>query len=82
MTLKDVNDEIAQGNLHSEESILQQVEVSSNDDGEDIIMVPTTQLVRVVNDEEFDKVVQKECQVVKKLWADMAEAKQGKQEEP
>ncbi|MCI53065.1 hypothetical protein A2U01_0074311, partial [Trifolium medium] len=49
-------------NLHSEESVLQSidewVEVSSNDDGEDILMV------------------------VKKLWADMAEAKQGKQEEP
>ncbi|MCI32212.1 hypothetical protein A2U01_0053424, partial [Trifolium medium] len=80
-----VNDEIAQGNLHSEDPVLQligeQVEVSSNDDGEDILMVSATQLVRVVNDEEFDDVVQKELQVVKKLWADMAEAKQGKQEE-
>ncbi|MCI79468.1 hypothetical protein A2U01_0100739, partial [Trifolium medium] len=31
---------------------------------------------------EFDDVVQKDLQVVKKLWADMANAKQGQQEEP
>ncbi|MCI43375.1 hypothetical protein A2U01_0064612, partial [Trifolium medium] len=48
--------------------------------GEDILMVPATQIVRVVNDEEFDEVVQKELQVVKKLWANMTDAKQGKQE--
>ncbi|MCI37972.1 hypothetical protein A2U01_0059200, partial [Trifolium medium] len=68
MALKDVSDEIVQGNLHSEVPILQtideHVEVSSNnDDGDDILTVPATQLVRVVNDEEFDDVVQKELQV-------------------
>ncbi|MCI03028.1 hypothetical protein A2U01_0024062, partial [Trifolium medium] len=49
MTLKDVNDETAQGNLHSDDPVWQlideQVEVSSNDDGEDILMVPATQLI-------------------------------------
>ncbi|MCI09662.1 hypothetical protein A2U01_0030749 [Trifolium medium] len=75
------------GNLHSEDPVLQlideQVKVRSisNDDGEDILMVPSTQLVMVVNDKEFNDVVQKDLQVVKKLWADMAEAKQGQQEE-
>ncbi|MCI55590.1 hypothetical protein A2U01_0076841, partial [Trifolium medium] len=67
MTLKDVNDEIAQGSLHSEDPVLQSVdkhvEVSSNnDDGEDTLMVCATHLVRVVNDEEFDEVVQKDLQ--------------------
>ncbi|GAU25372.1 hypothetical protein TSUD_70250 [Trifolium subterraneum] len=86
MALKDVNNEIAQGNLHNEDLVLQrmdeQVAIRNNDDREDIIAVPTTQLVRVVADEKFDDVVQKELQVVKKLWADMAVVKQGKQEEP
>ncbi|MCH96282.1 hypothetical protein A2U01_0017266, partial [Trifolium medium] len=49
MTLKDVNDETAQGNLHSDDPVLQliddQVKVSSNDDGDDILMVPAMQLI-------------------------------------
>ncbi|GAU29995.1 hypothetical protein TSUD_160800 [Trifolium subterraneum] len=81
MTLKDVNDEVAQQNLQDPglQRMDKQMEVSHNDDGEDIITVPATQLVRVVADEEFDDVVQKELEVVKKLWADMVE---GKQEQP
>ncbi|MCH86872.1 protein RADIALIS-like 1-like [Trifolium medium] len=75
------NDEIEGQNFVSQETHAEPVHQLNNDDGEDIRMVPATQLVRVVNDEEFDDVVQKDLQVVKKLCADMAEANQGQQEE-
>jgi hypothetical protein len=57
------------------------MKVSTSDNGENILMVSATQLVRVVNDEEFDDVVHKDLQLAKKFWDDMVEAKQGKQEE-
>jgi hypothetical protein len=80
MPLKDVTDEIVQGELAVSEPVLQQITEpvdsekmvdATSDDGEEIVI--ETQLTRVVNDEEFDDVVQKELQVVKQIWADMAD---------
>jgi hypothetical protein len=79
MPLKDVTDEIVQGELAVSEPVLQQITEpvdsekmvdASSDDGEEIVI--ETQLTRMVND-EFDDVVQKELQVVKQIWADMAD---------
>jgi hypothetical protein len=80
MPLKDVTDEIVQGELAIAEPVLQQITEpvdkekmvdTTSDDGEEIVI--ETQLTRVVNDEEFDDVVQKELQMVKQIWADMAD---------
>ncbi|KAK2436634.1 transcriptional corepressor LEUNIG [Trifolium repens] len=69
MPLKDVTDEIVQGELAVSEPVLQQITEpvdsekmvdASSDDGEEIVI--ETQLTRMVND-EFDDVVQKELQV-------------------
>jgi hypothetical protein len=79
MPLNDVTDEIVQGELAVSEPVLQQITEpvdsekmvdASSDDGEEIVI--ETQLTRMVND-EFDDVVQKELQVVKQIWADMAD---------
>jgi hypothetical protein len=51
----------------------QTIDDEISDDGEEIIIVPETQITRVVNDEEFDEQMQNELKVVKQLWANMAE---------
>ncbi|GAU27525.1 hypothetical protein TSUD_147190 [Trifolium subterraneum] len=54
------------------EVVTQTIDDMTSDDGGEIIMVPTTQ-VNVVLDEEFNEQVQNELRVVKQLWADMAD---------
>ncbi|GAU27526.1 hypothetical protein TSUD_147200 [Trifolium subterraneum] len=55
-----------------EQVVTQTIDDMTSDDGGEIIMVPTTQ-VNVVLDEEFNEQVQNELRVVKQLWADMAD---------
>ncbi|MCH84725.1 hypothetical protein A2U01_0005560 [Trifolium medium] len=84
MPLQDVTDEVGHGNLHVTESVLQQndeqvvtqkqtIVDEISDDGQEIIIVPETEITRVVNDDEFDEEVQNDLKVVKQLWANMAE---------
>jgi hypothetical protein len=51
----------------------QTIDDEISDDGEEIIIVPETQITRGVNNEEFDEQMQNELKVVKQLWANMAE---------
>jgi hypothetical protein len=75
MPLLGVTDEIMQGNVNGAAPILQRTDelvevetINESDDEQNIILVPETQLTKVVNDEEFDAVVQKDLQVVKQIW--------------
>ncbi|MCI25943.1 hypothetical protein A2U01_0047134 [Trifolium medium] len=77
MPLQNVSDEIEHGNPHTKEPILKPVEEmvqSDSIDEEEEINVPETQFPWVVNDDEFDEVVQKDLQVAKKLRENMTES--------
>ncbi|PNY03673.1 putative NBS resistance protein [Trifolium pratense] len=83
MPLQGVTDEIVQGKLPVTGPILEEVVVQSldvvrnnNSGEEEVIFVPETQLTRVVADDDFDDVVQKDLHAAKKLWADMVEMEQ------
>ncbi|MCI32186.1 hypothetical protein A2U01_0053398, partial [Trifolium medium] len=82
MMLHNVSDQIGSGELHTHMPVIQEInepeviqthDEELSDEGEEII-VPETQLTRVVKDTEFSAQVQNELKVVKQLWADTAEA--------
>jgi hypothetical protein len=69
--LDNVTDEIVNHDLHTEAPVIQRI-LTNDTVAKDDEAVPETQ-VTIANDDEFNAEVQKDLQVAKQLWADMAD---------
>jgi hypothetical protein len=70
--LDNVTDEIVNHDLRAEAPVIQRI-LTNDTVAKDDEAVPETQVTMIANDDEFNAEVQKDLQVAKQLWADMAD---------